>query len=309
MAKNKIIKRIQRALARWGMFSFYNLFVILPYFFVNIIGRVIVSIAYCFVHNQKKIARESLRIAFGEEKSPQEIDAISRRCFQNFGLGMIEMVYFMSHAKNVKEKVICEGLEHFDQAVKEGKGVVVVTAHFGNFPLMMLFMAAQGYKVNSIIRSARDEKMNAFLHRKRQELGVNTVYAIPRKTCVTQSINALRNNEVLFIPMDQNFGSGKGVFVDFFGQKAATATGPVIFSLRTQAPIIPMFIVRQADNRHKIIIEKPLKIEKGSDERETVKENIARITQIIEQYIRRYPHEWGWMHRRWKSKQSHPSSK
>jgi KDO2-lipid IV(A) lauroyltransferase len=255
-----------------------------------------------FVQHQKKIARESLEIAFGKEKSPEEIDSIARQCFRNFGLGMIEMVYFMSHPKQVLQRVSCEGLEHLDQALKKGNGVVVVTAHFGNFPLMMLFMAAQGYPVHSIIRPARDEKMNAFLHRKRDELGVKTVYAMPRKTCVTQSINALRQNEILFVPMDQNFGSGKGVFVDFFGQKAATATGPVIFSLRTQAPVIPMFILRQEGNRHKIIIEKPISIKKGADEDATVKENIAKITQLIEQYIRRYPHEWGWMHRRWKSK-------
>jgi Lauroyl/myristoyl acyltransferase len=88
----------------------------------------------------------------------------------------------------------------------------------------------------------------------------------------------------------------------FFGTKAATATGPVVFAMRTKAPILPMFIVRQKDDTHKIIIEPPLYIEEKEDYKETLIYNVARITKIIENYIRKYPQEWGWIHRRWKSR-------
>jgi KDO2-lipid IV(A) lauroyltransferase len=118
---------------------------------------------------------------------------------------------------------------------------------------------------------------------------------------VANSIKALRNNEFLFIPIDQNFGTA-GVFVDFFGKQAATATGPVIFAQRTGAPILPMFIVREKDDTHRIIIEPPMYIEEKENNAATIQHNISRITKIIEEYIRKYPQEWGWIHRRWKSR-------
>ncbi|MBU1905372.1 MAG: lysophospholipid acyltransferase family protein, partial [Candidatus Omnitrophica bacterium] len=114
---------------------------------------------------------------------------------------------------------------------------------------------------------------------------------------------ALRNNEAVFLPLDQNFGSG-GVFVDFFGKKAATAIGPVVFARRTKAAIVPCFIIRQKDDTHQIVFEPPLELEEGKDKQETIVINIQKLTNIIESYIRRYPAEWGWIHRRWKSKPS-----
>jgi len=118
---------------------------------------------------------------------------------------------------------------------------------------------------------------------------------------VNNTIAALRNNELVFIPIDQNFGTG-GVFVNFFARKAATATGPVILAQRTGAAIIPCFIIREPDDKHKIIFEAELELLEGKDPQEAILINIQRLTDIIESYIRRYPAEWGWIHRRWKSK-------
>ena len=136
---------------------------------------------------------------------------------------------------------------------------------------------------------------------KREKFKVKTIYSQPRKECVDLTIRALRNNEVVFIPIDQNFGTA-GVFVDFFGQKAATATGPVVFAERTKAGILPCFIIRQADNTHKIICEPAIELVEGRDSQETIALNIQKLTNIIEAYIRKYPAEWGWIHRRWKSR-------
>jgi len=298
------IKLFKRAMARNGLHGSTRLMKRMPYRAVRILGNVFIAIGYCFVIKQRRIAEESLKIAFGQEKSQDEIRQISKKCFQNVGQGMVELIYFMEHPRMISEKVSIEGREHLDAALKEGKGVIAVSAHFGNFPLMLLRFVQEGYKTNAIIRPARDEDLEKYFLDLRSRLGLNTVYAIPRKQCVDVSIKALRNNELLFIPLDQNFGSAAGVFVDFFGQKAATATGPVIFSKRTGAPILPMFIIREGEDRHKIIIEPPFRLEEKADDRETIHANTARITQLIEKYIRRYPHEWGWMHRRWKTRPS-----
>ena len=296
------LRRFQRAMARYALYFFFWLFSKLSY--ESVIGMTdgMFGCAYPLLIRQKKIAEKSLKIAFRRGKTQAEIEDIMRRCFRNLGQGMVEMLYFLSHPQVAHEKISFEGREHLDFALAQGNGVVAVTAHFGNFPLMMLACALEGYKTNSIIRPMRDLKVEEFFQRKRTESGLNTVYAVPRRECVNNSLKALRNNEILFIPLDQNFGSDGGVYVDFFGQKAATATGPVVFAKRTKALILPMFIIREPNDHHKIIIEPPLTMEDGKDEEETILNNTARITKIIEQYIRRYPYEWGWMHRRWKSR-------
>ncbi len=289
-------------MARYGLYGSSWFINKLPYHAVKIMAAVFITIGYWFTVRQRRIAWESLQIAFGREKSANELKRIIWACFENLGRGMIELIYFMDHPAMIKQKVFLEGKEHLDKAFQEGNGVVAISAHFGNFPLMLLRFAREGYKTNAIIRPTRDQEIEKHFLNQRTKLGLKTIYSQPRKECVETSIRALRNNELVFIPLDQNFGSGAGVFVDFFGQKAATATGPVVFAMRTKAPLLPMFIIRQNDDTHKVIIEPPLYLEEKSNDKDTIVINTARITRIIERYIRQYPQEWGWMHRRWKSK-------
>lgn len=304
MTFNDRMKKIKRAIARYGMYGSGAVLTRLPYSVVRFLTRGLISVGFLFIVRQKRIAEESLSIAFASEKSPQEIKAIFKNCFSNLGKGMVELIYFMAHPKMIKENVRLEGKKHFDEAFAKGKGVIIVSAHFGNFPLMLLRLAQEGYKANAIIRPTRDEKIEKYFQAQRTKLGLHTIYANPKQACVTESIKVLRNNEFLFIPLDQNFGSGAGVFVEFFGEKAATATGPVVFALRTGSPIVPMFIVREKDDTHKIIIEPAMTLEKKGSEKEMIEHNVQRITAVIEKYIRKYPQEWGWMHRRWKSRPS-----
>jgi KDO2-lipid IV(A) lauroyltransferase len=301
MEKKKRFRKFQRALARYGLYSFFWLFKRVPYAIVRMIGFILIKIGFVFTIKQKAIARESLNIAFKNQLTKNEIEAIVRRCFNNFGWGMVEMLYALAHPEEVDAQVEVEGKHHLEEALKKGNGVIAVTAHFGNFPLMMLALAQKGYPVSAIIRPARDQDLENFLVAKRTQLGVKTVYAIPRPACVSQSLQALRENNIVFVALDQNFGNGSGVFVEFFGQKAATATGPVVFAMRSKAAILPMFIMSTGKGKHKIIIETPLAFEKGQDDDETIYLNTAKITRIIENYIRKYPYEWGWMHRRWKT--------
>ena len=296
------IKRFQRGVARYGLYIAGFILTHLSYSVMRFLGRIFIVIGFVFLGRKKKIALESLEIAFGKEKSDDEIKELLKTCFYNFGKGIVEIIYFMTHPQMIKDRVVIENKHYLDEALSCGRGVVAVSAHFGNFPLMLLRLAQEGYPVNAIMRSARDEKIEKYFEAARIRLGLKAIYSHPRRKCVVNSIRALRNNEFLFILLDQHSGSGGSVFVDFFGTKAATATGPVVFAMRTESPILPIFIVRQKDDTHKIIIDKPFVLEKREDEKEMIQVNIARITNIIEQYIRQYPQEWSWMHRRWKGK-------
>jgi KDO2-lipid IV(A) lauroyltransferase len=298
-------KKIRKSIGRffgWLGLTFSSLIInLMPAAWLYDFAQGIAKIGYRIAKKQRKIAVESLGIAFGNEKSRQEIEKIAQDCFTFMAKAGLEIMFLMDRPSLLKKQVGVVGKENLDNALAKGKGVILVSAHFGNFPLMLARLSLEGYKVGGIIRHMRDSRAEKMFMTKRTKMGIKTIYSQPRKACVEETIRSLRNNELVFIPIDQNFGSG-GVFVDFFGRKAATATGPVVLAKRTKAVILPCFIVRQKDDTQKIIFEPPLNLEEGRTDEETVGINIQRLTDMIESYIRKYPADWGWIHRRWKSR-------
>lgn len=298
-------KKIRKSLSRfagWFGLNVCSLIIkIIPERNLYGFARKIASLGYIFAVKQKNIALGSLTIAFGTEKSADEVSRIAKDCFTDMAKSAIELMFLMDKPQILKKRIKLVNKENLDAALKEGNGVIMVSAHFGNFPLLLARLSLEGYKASGIMRPMRDERVEKIFVKKRQRYNVKTIYSQPRNVCVETAIRTLRGNELVFIPIDQNFGTG-GVFVDFFGQKAATATGPVVLAQRTKAALLPCFIIRQPDDTHRIIFEPRLDLEEGKNPQETVLINIQKLTGIIESYIRKYPAHWGWIHRRWKSK-------
>jgi len=301
MDSKKFRKNLGRFAARLGLNICSLIVKIIPTGYLYVFARNIAGLAYIFAVKQRKIALDSLSIAFGKEKSRQEIKSIAKDCFVYMAKSAVELMSFFDQPLVLKHRVEICGRQNLDKVLAAGRGAILVSAHFGNFPLLLARLAQEGYKAGGIMRPMRDAKVEEIFVKKREKFGVRTIYSQPRNECVNNTIAALRNNELVFIPLDQNFGTG-GVFVNFFGEKAATATGPVVLAQRTNAALIPCFILRQPDDRHKIVFEAELELIAGKDPQDTVLVNIQRLTEIIESYIRKYPAEWGWIHRRWKSK-------
>ena len=301
MDSKKIRKSISR-LSGWLGLNFSSLIIkVIPEPWIYSFAKNMATLGFIIASKQRKIALESLTIAFGRDKTRCEIERIAKDCFIFMAEAGLELMFLMDKPKLIKRRVEIIGKENLDTALSKGRGAILVSAHFGNFPLMLSRIRLEGYETSGIMRPMRDSRVEKFFMAKRTKFGIKTIYNQPRRACVETTLKTLRNNELVFIPIDQNFGTG-GVFVDFFGKKAATAAGPVVLALRTKADIIPCFIVRQKDDTHKIIFEKPLILEEGESYQETIRLNIQRLTNIIESYIRRYPAEWGWIHRRWKSR-------
>jgi len=267
------------------------------YFFAEKLGIAM----YCLLARHRKVAFEGLSHAFGKTKSPAEIKKIARDCFIYMAKSISELAFAIGRPGFIRLSSGIEGKEHLDQALAKGKGVILVSGHFGNFVLMLAKLSIDGYKTSVIMRPLKNRKIRSLFETDRAKLDINTIDSIPRTACVADTIKALRENRVLLIPLDQNFGTA-GVYVDFFGRKAATATGPVVLAQRTGSVILPCFMIRQKDDKHLIVFEPALELINGKDEAETIEKNIQRITNIIESYIRRYPQEWSWIHRRWKSR-------
>ncbi len=301
MDSKKFRKSISRFAARFGLNICSLIVRVIPAGCLYAFAKGIAALAYVFAVKQRKIALDSLSIAFGREKSRQEIEKIAKDCFTYMAKSAVELMFVFDKPHILREQVEITGRENLDKAKALGRGVILVSAHFGNFPLLLGKLAVEGYKAGGIMRPMHDAKVEKIFLEKRERFGVKTIYSQPRNECVNNTIAALRNNELVFIPIDQNFGTG-GVFVNFFGEKAATATGPVILAQRTGAAIVPCFIIRQPGDKHKIIFEAELELIEGKGPQDTILVNIQRLTGIIESYIRRYPAEWGWIHRRWKSK-------
>ena len=301
------VKNIRKGMARFaGWLGFQACSLIIrhmPAAYLYGFARFIGVVAYRLAAKHRRIALDSLSVAFGKEKTPQELQDIARDCFIFLAKAGVELIFLMDRPALLRKRVSMVGGEHLEKALAGARGVILISAHFGNFPLLMAKLALSGYKVGGIMRPMRDARMEKVFLQKRTRMNINTIYSQPRNACVYNTIEALRKNEIIFIPIDQNFGTG-GVFVDFFGTKAATATGPVVLAQRTNAALIPCFIIRQSDDTHKIIFEPALNLVAGNNSEETVLINIQRLTNIIESYIRRYPAEWGWIHRRWKSRPS-----
>ncbi len=299
------VKKTKRTLARGAYHFFMFLFWVTPYPLIKAMSNGLISFAYKIVRRLRKNAMETLTLAFGTEKTREELEKICKDCFYNAGKGAIEMGAYTTRPAMILKNFRFEGnsRQYLEDALKEGKGVMAVSAHFGNFPLMLLYLAQAGFPTNAIIRPARDEAIEKHFQEARVRLKLKTIHSYPREACVRQSLKALRAKELLVVLLDQNTGSKSGVFVDFFGKKAGTSTGPIVFALRTGSPILPIFTVRDGEDSHKIIIEPHFYLEEKATDEETLQWNVQKITNIIEKYIRLYPKEWAWMHRRFKSKQ------
>jgi Kdo2-lipid IVA lauroyltransferase/acyltransferase len=302
MDSKKILKGLGRFIG-WLMLVVCSLITrVLPMRYVYAFARGLASLGYRVAGKHRRVALESLGIAFGQGNSASQNQKIARDCFTSMAKSGVEVIFLTSKPPRLlDERIRIVDSRVLDKALAKGKGVILVSAHFGNFPLMVAKLGLAGYKISAIMRHMRDKRAEKMFLARRDVFRVKTIYSQPRDICVNSAIDALRNNELVFIPLDQNFGTG-GVFVDFFGSKAATATGPVILARRTGAAILPCFIIRQPDDTHKIVFEPPMELEKGPTPKETVVINVQKLTHIIESYIRRYPAEWSWIHRRWKTR-------
>ncbi len=274
---------------------------IFPLKFIYFLGSFLGRLGFLFAFTHRRIVLENLSIAF-PYLSLKKRKEIAQDSFKFMIQASLELLYFLKHP-SLLERVRIEGLEYLVQALEKKRGVIALTAHFGNFPLISLKFASQGYKINVVARPMRDRKTGDYIHQLRTKVGVKTIFSYPRKECVTGIIRALRNNEIVMIQMDQNFGTG-GVWVKFFDKLAATPTGPVVLAMRTKAEIVPMYIVREFLGKHLIKIFPSVALDYTKDKDETILINTAKFTKLTEDWIKKYPPLWGWIHRRWKSQPS-----
>lgn len=265
------------------------------------LGILLADLLFLLSRREKTRALENLSTAFGKEKSVGDILRICHCCFENLGKGLMEVLQFPRlTSENLDRLVAFEGKQNIDDALEMGRGVIILTAHFGNWELLGASLALSGYGINFIVRPARSPRLDVLVNRNRESMGIG---CIPRGRSVRGALRCLRRNELLGILADIDTRVD-GVFVDFFDRPAFTPRGPVSIALRTGAALLPAFIIRQKDDTHRVVVEKALELEITGALEEDIRANTARFTKIIESYIRKYPEQWIWIHQRWKTQPS-----
>lgn len=281
--------------ARFIAFIFYMLPMQLGFYVAEALGRG----AFLLLSKYRKLTIDNLKSVFGEEKADEEIYHIGEKVFVNLAKNAVELVNFPRLTKdNIDKTIDFRGTEIFKKAFEKGKGIIVLTAHFGNWELVGATLRIKGYPGHTIGRRIYFKKYDEYLNSLRRMHDVHVVYRdeSPRKI-----LKILKENKIMGIVADQDVDSIDGVFVNFFGKPAFTPSAPVALAKVTGAQLIPVFIVRQG-MRHIMFVEEPIELIDTGDKEKDLINNTQKWSNVVESYIRKYPEQWVWMHRRWKTK-------
>ncbi len=246
---------------------------------------------------RRKVALDNLRRAF-PEKTHEELERIAHRAYRNFVKMTIEYIRFPDLSpQKVLQMVRIPDTSLLEWAKRNGRGLILVGGHFGNWELMGAAIRALGYPEAFLVGEQHNKLIDNLMNQYRQRMGIAIIHM---GAAVRGVIKALREGRCVALLSDQDAGKN-GVFVSYFGHPASTPRGPAVFSLKTGAPIIFGSAVREDHAYHRVYLDLAAPGAVG----ELSEENIQRLTQaytsILERYVRQYPDHWFWMHRRWKT--------
>jgi KDO2-lipid IV(A) lauroyltransferase len=262
-------------------------------------GIFIAWIVY-FLHGKlRRVGMRNLELAF-PEKSRRARKKILRGVFTSLGRQVAEVCLFPKYThENVSKTVVYEGFENYERALARGKGVLFLTAHLGAWELSAFAHSIYGYPLRVVMRPLDNPYLDRLTRQYRTMHGNKAV----DKDFARGLIAAMRKGETVGVLMDTNMIASQGVFVDFFGIQACTASGLARVALKTDAAVVPGFTIWDRELRkYRLRFDPAVALIRTADREADVVANTQSFTKIIEDYVRRYPDQWLWVHRRWKTR-------
>jgi KDO2-lipid IV(A) lauroyltransferase len=240
----------------------------------------------------------NLGIAFGDAMPAAEKEVLARNVFGNIGKTLAEVCRFSRLSQDkIRRLVSSEGEDCFQEAFDHGKGAVLVGSHFGNWELMGIYINDLGFPVDFLVRGQHNHLVDEYLTRLRVKCGVGVLHS---ERSMKDVVRALKNNRQVAIVSDQHEGS-RGLVIEFFGHPVSVPRAPAQLAVKLGSPIITGYILRNPDNSHHCIFDKPEYPDPDADPDHEIVRLTKLYTQRIESTIRKYPELWLWTHRRFKS--------
>ncbi len=266
----------------------------IAYRLAEAIGR----LYYLLAKRDRRIVTDNIRVVLNYTNSRRHIGRVSRKVFTNFACYLVEFFRIPKiNLQYIKEHIKIEGRENLDQALRLGKGVLLLSAHMGNWELGATVLSILGYKINMVAWTHKNKLVSRFFLRQRQGKGIKI---IPLGAGIRKVFTALKNNEAIAVLADIDYVNPQaGIQVNFFGRPAIMPKGPAAFALKTACPVVPVFLLREKRNSFRCILQKPI-IYKTTGNREYDLINLTqKIARTIESPIALYPEQWFMLTARW----------
>lgn len=262
------------------------------------IAATVASVCYYFFRSQRRALKQNLGRALGSA-DPRQVDAVARRAFRTFGKFVIDFIHFpVMTREEIHHRLVFSQWEDLDEAANSGRGVLIVTMHFGVWDLGAAALAAYGYPVNAIADSFGYQPMDDLIYGSRENLGMKV---IPMNRVGPGVFRALRRGEILAMLIDVP-PPGQEIFVDFLGAPAEVSSAPARIALRTGAWVMPAVVLRgpQGDTVIRPIVDvRTAQYEATGDEERDVHALTTLIMKSLEPYVRQHPEQWYLFHPLW----------
>lgn len=279
----------------WLLMLLSRIICCLPHSALLTLGRGAGILYYRFIKKQRQ--RAIGQMMAGLEISEEEAKKLVKASFINMATNVFEIFYMPRlNENNFRAYIDIEHLERLTDALAEGHGVVVLTGHIGTWEWLSAAFTLSGLPVTAIAKPQPIEQYTRVLNDLRATIHVEI---FSRGTSeLLAAARALKQGKILGFLADQDAGPG-GAFIDFLGRPASTPMGPAVFSRKFNAPVIPAFILRQEDGRHRVIVGEALRYEDHGDTDRDLYDFTVRMTRILERVVRENPTQWLWFQKRW----------
>jgi KDO2-lipid IV(A) lauroyltransferase len=279
---------------------FIKILGILPRPLARAMGFGLAWVVYLLHARLRQVGMRNLALVF-PEKSESERARILRGEFASLGRQLAEVCKFPAYTlENVEQVVVYDGLENYERAYARGKGVLFLTAHFGGWELSAFTHSLHGHWMHVVVRAMDNVYLDRLIRKYRTMHGNQIV---EKDDFVRGLLAAMKAGEVVGILMDTNMTPPQGIFVDFFGIPACTASGLARIALRTDAAVVPTFTIWDKQlGKYRLRFDPAVELARTGELESDIHANTQKFTSMIEDYVRKYPEQWLWVHRRWKTR-------
>ena len=290
-------RRLNHKLEMIALRSVVALLRMMPWRVATSFGAALGSLGYRPFGIRKKVVERQIAGAF-PALPKADVDRIAYECYRHLGRSTIETALLPFRGKRGVLELVesVSGWEHMEAGIAAGKGVVLAAGHFGNWELLGSYLAARGVAVDAIVRAMANPEFDRYLNSTREEIGMTVIYD---RDAVRRTPRSLREGRVVAFVADQGVLGLASTFVPFFGRPAKTPRGAAVFALRFNAPVVFAVAVRKPSGLYHISVE-PVEIQETGDRDADVDRIVSNYTGILESWVRRYPEQYFWHHRRWR---------